>query len=386
MSSKLVKCSGCNVVIDEVLAFVNNKIDVMTEESISKICISAFSPTDISNAKELLYSSLSQKKKKRKGDGKKQRDIEDIIYTLKSTPSEEIPVFVARDLQKLPPVLFDHVDVTRLLKDLVKLQRDVQQIQDQYATKDELKTLKSDLETLKTTSVINNYNDVGNVNTKRGAYLGHSFECDSGPMGLNHITYGDGSVSPKVSPIYRDMSVHSTDKNWETSKIQSPRKQGPLNSSCHQNQQNLGNNASLNNISRETTFNKQLIDAPTKSMSHAAQSDNDHGPASVMGHTAAPSGPVAAAAAMPSCESIDKSLADIIKDGNWKEENNGNDWTFVEPKKKKYRFLGRKGNAVTGPNVNFKANDVKVPLFIYNVSKEVTDSGTTSGKSTSNNG
>lgn len=54
MASKLLKCSSCNIVINEVLAFICNKIDVMDEESISRICVSAFSDEDIQSAKNLL--------------------------------------------------------------------------------------------------------------------------------------------------------------------------------------------------------------------------------------------------------------------------------------------------------------------------------------------
>ncbi|KAH9629561.1 hypothetical protein HF086_008605 [Spodoptera exigua] len=46
MASKLLKCSSCNIVINEVLAFVCNKIDVMDEESISHIC------SDLENLKK----------------------------------------------------------------------------------------------------------------------------------------------------------------------------------------------------------------------------------------------------------------------------------------------------------------------------------------------
>lgn len=58
MSSNVVKCPNCNMVINEVLAFICNKVDVMDEESISRICVSAFSENDILSAKNLLFDSL----------------------------------------------------------------------------------------------------------------------------------------------------------------------------------------------------------------------------------------------------------------------------------------------------------------------------------------
>ncbi|GBP09292.1 hypothetical protein EVAR_5733_1 [Eumeta japonica] len=40
---------------------------------------------------------------------------------LKEINPEDIPLFIHRDLKKLSPVLFEHVDVKRLLKELVKI-------------------------------------------------------------------------------------------------------------------------------------------------------------------------------------------------------------------------------------------------------------------------
>lgn len=81
MPSDLVKCCTCNIVINEVLAFVNNRIDVMDEESVSRICLSAFSQADITTAKNLLFDSISTTKPKRirKRNGKTLREIDDII-------------------------------------------------------------------------------------------------------------------------------------------------------------------------------------------------------------------------------------------------------------------------------------------------------------------
>lgn len=123
MASNVIKCTGCNMVISEVLAFVKNKLDVMDEDSLSRICVTAFTPEEIKSAKKLLFESVptDKRNKIRKGDKKAQRDIDDIIGLFKQTDPGVVPVFVARDLQKLPPVTFDHIDVTRLLKDILVL-------------------------------------------------------------------------------------------------------------------------------------------------------------------------------------------------------------------------------------------------------------------------
>ncbi|CAG9557752.1 unnamed protein product [Danaus chrysippus] len=55
MSENLIKCANCNVVISEVLAFIRNKHDVMDNESLVRICQSAFSEEEIDEAKKGEY-------------------------------------------------------------------------------------------------------------------------------------------------------------------------------------------------------------------------------------------------------------------------------------------------------------------------------------------
>lgn len=136
-----LKCVNCNVVICEVLAFIRNKIDVMDNESLIRICISAFSEEDIDCAKKLLFSSVKTKLKlisRRKQ--KKEKDLEDMLMVLKTAEPDQLPIFVAYNLEKLPPVCFDHVDVTKLLKDLVLLREDINHIKENYVTKQELES------------------------------------------------------------------------------------------------------------------------------------------------------------------------------------------------------------------------------------------------------
>ncbi|CAG9573767.1 unnamed protein product [Danaus chrysippus] len=63
MSENLIKCANCNVVISEVLAFIRNKHDVMDNESLVRICQSAFSEEEIDEAKKKLFTSVKTKQK-----------------------------------------------------------------------------------------------------------------------------------------------------------------------------------------------------------------------------------------------------------------------------------------------------------------------------------
>ncbi|KAJ2949547.1 hypothetical protein O0L34_g15466 [Tuta absoluta] len=54
-----------------------------------------------------------------------------------------MPTFVAKNLNRLPPVSFDHVDVTRLLKDIVILKSELNILRQDTISKSELKQFQS---------------------------------------------------------------------------------------------------------------------------------------------------------------------------------------------------------------------------------------------------
>ncbi|KAL0808751.1 hypothetical protein ABMA28_012432 [Loxostege sticticalis] len=168
----------------------------MNENSIIRLCATSFSCQDVEAAKDLLYDSAQVKDKKIKRKGKAevkvQKDVEDIISLIKSTPAECFPIFVARDIRKLPPVTFDHVDVSRLLKDIIILQDQVQDIKQRYATNEQLNDLKHEFVNLRQESLINNIEPLNYVNMKRGykrTMQLENHETDSGPFGILNITH-----------------------------------------------------------------------------------------------------------------------------------------------------------------------------------------------------
>lgn len=344
MSSKLVKCSNCNIVINEVLTFVSNKIDVMDEISLVQICTSAFSESDILNAKNLLFDSLSssRRKKIRKRIGKSRRDLEDIISVIKETDPEEIPVFVARELHKLPPVLFDHVDVTRLLKDIVRIDNELKVIKGQYVTSDQLMDVKSDLESLKKTSVVNNF--AGNVNARRGACLLNSFNYDSGPMGLQPAQ--DNTMSPEheLSPPnqkLREFVPIATANNLREGNTQEPQFQ----------------TLAVN----ESAERAQSIRVPcTEAMTHTQP-----------GTTSASGDCIVKKAGCQDEISTRRTSADIVRGGEWKQPAHDEKWTTVQRRRLRNRFSGKRGNATAEADQKFKAAVNNIPIYIYNVSKEV---------------
>ncbi|CAB3231482.1 unnamed protein product [Arctia plantaginis] len=70
MSSTTLKCNVCNIVIDELLAYIQNKISVSDEETIVKICASTFASEQIEKSNKLLLESLPAELRKSNRKGK----------------------------------------------------------------------------------------------------------------------------------------------------------------------------------------------------------------------------------------------------------------------------------------------------------------------------
>lgn len=123
------------LIANELLAFIQHAIDTMDEVSIQQICKSNFKEEDISSGKRLLFQCLGKldEMPARRRDGT-EKSVGDIITLLKVTDPDDVPAFVAKDLHKLPPVTFDHVDVTRLLKDIISLKTSLAEVQCKLTT------------------------------------------------------------------------------------------------------------------------------------------------------------------------------------------------------------------------------------------------------------
>ncbi|XP_047035436.1 uncharacterized protein LOC124641409 [Helicoverpa zea] len=162
------------LVANELLAFLQQKLDVMDEVSAVQICASNFSEDDVAAAKQLLYRLLNKSDQmvSRRRDGTK-KSIQDIITLLKETDPDDVPTFVAKDLNKLPPVTFDHVDVTSLLKDIVFLKASLADVQKKLdASQITVADLRSELNELrKSVTVTGSPVGASNVNMQRGACL-----------------------------------------------------------------------------------------------------------------------------------------------------------------------------------------------------------------------
>ncbi|CAK1594068.1 unnamed protein product [Parnassius mnemosyne] len=152
------------VVVHEFLAFVQQKLDVMDQLSLEQILMTSFTEDEIIQAKKVLAdSAVSQIRLITRYSTR-------IFRLFNETDPDDIPTFVARDLNKLPPVTFDHVDVTRLLKDITTLKADVTDIRSKFEESERAATeLRNEVNMLRNIIATSaNSPPSQNVNTTRG--------------------------------------------------------------------------------------------------------------------------------------------------------------------------------------------------------------------------
>lgn len=348
MTTRILKCSNCNIVICEVLAFIQNKIDVMSEDSLVRICSTSFSVEEIENAKSLLFESVttSKRKRTRRREGRMHRDLFDVISLFKETDPELTPTFVARDLQKLPPVHFDHLDATKLLKDILVIQKEIQTIKESYVTEDKLNEIKNELYNLKSASLVNNnfdlHNAEGHINTKRGGgILTNSYYLDSSPIEPPYCSHAEVSIAN-----------HEHERSCATATAAAT----GLDTGDRRVEFVVRNfsTAALNG----NTF------APAQTVDPAAERGSCMQYSHKAASTPEPNG----------VGSTNKLLAKVVTaEGEWKAEEPNEQWILAQRKRYRNRFSTVEGKARNSADQKFKAADIRVPLFVNNVDKTTSE-------------
>lgn len=206
------------LVISELLCFLQCKIDVIDEISLVQICETNFKESEIVTAKSILSEAVNCRST-RKGDGKGKRLLQDIIKLLKETEPSLLPTFVAKDLHRLPPVTFDYIDVTTLLKHILTIKQDIHCIQSDYVKASELFKLQEELQSIKSKSHLKDSCEVDSsvaVSTEPAQVL--RLPAPSAPRALLPLrtrapTVGSGAsaASPKPSAerLSRNTATHS---------------------------------------------------------------------------------------------------------------------------------------------------------------------------------
>ncbi|XP_028164827.1 uncharacterized protein LOC114355939 [Ostrinia furnacalis] len=402
MTSNIVKCSNCDVVINELLTFVRNVMDYMDEESIHQLCTTSFSIDDIAKAKSLLFESMPNAKKmplRRKKDKKRMsRDLDDIINLMKSADPQIFPIFVARDLHLVPPVTFDHVDVTRLLKDILCLKSQLNALEEKVITSDQFNLLKQEIEHIKHASLIDDFSPRDNVNKGRGACLQNSFMMSSGPIGLPYVPEYvpiKASQTSAVAGIINQPSLvrHSSSKELDADDsvsftyaqnkaTEDANRTEALAHTAVTSMSNIGDSRAVpvcsDSISTSETENRDVrVGAPAAATVSTEPVASGYGTSASDGHGLTTGNRstevVIERALISSATRIDARGGLSARDPSVKYDQvvGDSEWQIVQKKSaKRYKLIGQRGSAPTAPDGKFKAADVKVPLLISNVSKD----------------
>lgn len=353
MEREIVKCAQCNIVINELLCFIQNKLAVMDEDGLIRVCVSAFSAAEIDVAKDLLFKSISTTERNiSRRKNKEQKSLADIICILKQIDPDNMPIFVAKNLDKLPPVTFDHIDVTSLLKDIVLLKSAIATAKETYATIDQLSEIKTEVHNLKYASLLNTN---GNVNTqRRGAYL-----FDSGPVGFMNFsaTTDANNISTMNKSRARSLSPsrsHVTTLQGNAVALAPGAVLSPPPTATAGHNENTDVSRKLPNSVCETTEHERLVNScfqqQQMSSTHISEEVNK----------------------------ANKSFTEIItQEGDWKNGNNDLNWVKVQRKRYRNKVESVRGKASILSCDKFKAADLRTALFVSNVHKDTADTDIT---------
>ena len=95
------------------------------------MCATSFEDIEIENSKKRLFELCadenSSRFRRRQGPTKSAVNIADMLRLMQEKGSD-VPVFVARDLSRLPPITFDGVDVSSLLHSIRRAQLAIDQL------------------------------------------------------------------------------------------------------------------------------------------------------------------------------------------------------------------------------------------------------------------
>ncbi|KAI5633111.1 hypothetical protein NE865_14170 [Phthorimaea operculella] len=351
------------------------------------MCESTFTEKEIEAAKSLLFESVkvSRAKINRRKDGKGKRNLEDIISFFKEVNPELLPMFVAQDLQKLPPASIDHIDTVTLFKDITKLRNEMNTFKNDYATLSQLKSLKRELKNIKT-DISSNFHYTNNVNTrKRGG-----FGLDSGPIGLSH---NNTIFSNEEGNMAGPVTVENVDYSEEDGGTNVWRKIGEQNASLsHLHSQSSVESPNhavpiTHAFPSKSTLQKVSVNGPQLRASANAPETTAE-----MARNVGVEGPLDRSPELVICApenaslsskinlDKEKTVAEILKEkGDWKQERPNENWIEVQRRRLRNRFVGKTGKAAPVPDKmtgsQFKAADIRIPLFISNVNKEVEAQG-----------
>ena len=106
--------------VNELLCFLQNKLETLPKDIVTKYCVDFFKPEEISAAKDLLFHTVRTSRRNRNyiGSDKSQKDISDMRTVMLEMKVPHEIQFAALDLGNLPAISFDNMDLVKLCRDI----------------------------------------------------------------------------------------------------------------------------------------------------------------------------------------------------------------------------------------------------------------------------
>ena len=150
------------VIRNELLCFVFNKLPLMKTPSIQLLCVNTYDDQAIEEAKAILKDHCEKndafgtfRYTDRKGTEKKLRNMEDILK-MAHLLGEKAPCFVAKDLSNLPPVSSDNIDICSLLAKLERMETELKLTKELCLKVSNIQNIRSASEAVSVNSDANN--------------------------------------------------------------------------------------------------------------------------------------------------------------------------------------------------------------------------------------
>ena len=128
-------------IVNEVLCYIQNKMDSEAKEAIVKLASQFFKYEDIITAKKLLYETVPVTGRRliiHRGDDKARQEVTDIYYHFHAGDLDEVPIFLAMDITMLPVLSGNSNDMTAILRKIEVMQTQISTLMEAQKTTSEL--------------------------------------------------------------------------------------------------------------------------------------------------------------------------------------------------------------------------------------------------------
>ena len=119
---------------NKLLCFVSAKVGIMTFDSLKKLCTDFYDVPEIRKAKDILLSKVTlpdgDKRKTRRRSNLKDTIMKDIISIFLEISKADMPLFLAANLNNIPPLSMNNFDMSSLIIDIETIKSQMKMLQE----------------------------------------------------------------------------------------------------------------------------------------------------------------------------------------------------------------------------------------------------------------